>query len=103
MFAVKRQWYDKNEKYHAHNQYLQILLDIGLIGFIPFILLFVYFLRFCYYIKDKKLKMIAINFILIIGINFLFESMFERYSGISFFAFFYCLFISSRDRKYKLV
>ena len=43
VFAVKRQWYDKNEKYHAHNQYLQILLDIGLIGFIPFILLFVYF------------------------------------------------------------
>ena len=30
---LKRQWYDKNEKYHAHNQYLQILLDIDLIGF----------------------------------------------------------------------
>tara|TARA_B110000046_G_scaffold173149_1_gene195506 strand:+ start:15137 stop:15538 length:402 start_codon:yes stop_codon:yes gene_type:complete len=102
VFAVKRQWYDKNEKYRAHNQYLQIFLDIGLIGFIPFILFFVYFLRFCYHIKDKKLNMIAVNFILIIGINFLFESMFERYSGISFLIFFYCLFISSRDREDKL-
>lgn len=100
-FAVKRQWYDKNEKYHAHNQYLQILLDIGLIGFIPFILLFVYFFRFWYYSNDKKLNMIAINFILIVAINFLFESMFERYSGISFFAFFYCLFISFRGREDK--
>jgi len=98
VFAVKRQWYDKNEKYHAHNQYLQILLDIGLVGFIPFIALFLYFFKFCYHIKDEKLKMIGINFILIVSINFLFESMFERYSGISFFIFFYCLFISLTDR-----
>jgi hypothetical protein len=103
VFAVKRQWYDKKEKYHAHNQYLQILLDIGLVGFIPFIALFLYFFKFCYRIKDEKLKMIGINFILIVGINFLFESMFERYSGISFFMFFYCLFISLMDRVDKVV
>ncbi|MCR8667198.1 O-antigen ligase family protein [Aestuariibaculum sp. M13] len=95
VFAVKRQWYDKKEKYHAHNQYLQILLDIGILGFIPFFLIFK---ELGNHIKNDS---IIISFILIIGINFLFESMFERYSGISFFSFFYCLFVSqSINKKY---
>lgn len=95
VFAVKRQWYDKNEKYHAHNQYLQILLDIGVVGFIPFVLLFVFLIKIYFSLKEVRMKYLTISFILIIGINFLFESMFERYSGISFFCFFYCLFISN--------
>lgn len=100
VFAVKRQWYDKSEKYHAHNQYLQILVDIGIIGFIPFVLIFreLTFFR----TKNRSYNNIVISFVLIIGINFLFESMFERYSGISFFSFFYCLILSqSINEKYE--
>tara|TARA_R110002049_G_scaffold2365_2_gene17251 strand:- start:8197 stop:9501 length:1305 start_codon:yes stop_codon:yes gene_type:complete len=100
VFAVKRQWYYSIEKYHAHNQYLQILLDIGIIGFSVFVFLFIYFLRKVFRNYDNNLKLIAINFVLILTINFLFESMFERYSGISFFAFFYCLlFLVIQQRK----
>ncbi|RED48932.1 O-antigen ligase family protein [Seonamhaeicola aphaedonensis] len=100
VFAVKRQWYDRKEKYHAHNQYFQILLDVGIIGFIPFLLMFHALIEVCR--KNNKLKEIIISFILIIGVNLLFESMFERYSGISFFSFFYCLIISqSINKKYE--
>jgi O-antigen ligase len=91
VFAVKRQWYDKNEKYHAHNQYFQVLLDTGLLGFVPFTLLFI---AFFYKGRNNVIRLFSYSFIIIIGINFLFESMFERYSGISFFVFFYCLFVS---------
>ncbi|NVK51788.1 MAG: O-antigen ligase family protein [Flavobacteriaceae bacterium] len=95
VFAVKRQWYDKSEKYHAHNQYLQILLDVGAVGFFFFILIFVFFFKSVQRLNHNKLKTIAIDFILIILMNFLFESMLERYSGVSFFSFFVCGFISS--------
>ncbi|WP_142784464.1 O-antigen ligase family protein [Changchengzhania lutea] len=102
VFAVKRQWYDKTEKYHAHNQYLQILLDLGIIGFSVFIFLLISFLCKVFKYNNENLKLIAINFALIIIINFLFESMFERYSGISFFVFFYCLFISDYSTEERL-
>ena len=102
VFAVKRQWYYAKEKYHAHNQYLQILLDIGVVGFIPFVLLFVFVIKIYFNLKEERIKYLTISFILIIGINFLFESMFERYSGISFFCFFYCLFISNYSTEERL-
>tara|TARA_R110001632_G_scaffold101693_1_gene209577 strand:- start:4314 stop:5588 length:1275 start_codon:yes stop_codon:yes gene_type:complete len=94
VFAVKRQWYDKSEKHHAHNQYLQILLDLGAVGFFFFMLIFLFFFKGLPRLNESKLRLIAINFFLIIAINFFFESMFERYSGISFFSFFLCGFIS---------
>jgi len=90
VYAIKAQWYDKRDRYNAHNQYLQIILHIGLIGFIPFILLFYFLLK----ARDSNINSkIIISIILIFSINFLFESVFERYSGISFFCFIYCVFI----------
>lgn len=97
VFAVKRQWYYEKEKYHAHNQYLQILMDTGILGFIPFTLMFVILIRKTFSLEKPKHQIIIMSFIFIIGVNFLFESMFERYSGISFVTFFYCLFVSKFD------
>jgi len=93
VFAVKRQWYDKNEKYHTHNQYLQVFLDLGIIGFFTFFLMFTFFLKNIKKVNNNKDKILIINFLVIVGINFLFESVFERYSGISFYCFFYCLLV----------
>ncbi len=93
-YAVKRQWYDKSVKFHAHNQFIQVLLDIGFVGFIPFISIFVFMIRIGFINYDESLKTIILSFIFICGINFLFESMFERYSGISFFSFFFSLIMS---------
>lgn len=96
IFAVKRQWYDSSEKYHAHNQYLQVLVDLGIIGFIPFFLMFLFLVKKFVESRCIIYGNILLGFILIIGINFLFESMFERYSGISFYTFFYCLFMTEK-------
>lgn len=90
VFAVKRQWYDKSERYHAHNQFLQIILDIGIVGFIVFLALLFSF--WPSKLKKSPMKLIIINFGIILIINFMFESMFERYSGLSFFCFFFCVF-----------
>lgn len=103
VFAVKRQWYDKSEKYHAHNQYLQILLDLGLLGFVPFFFIIREFKNIFVETISKEKKAFILSTILIIGINFLFESMFERYSGLSFFCFFYCLFISTKNINNKIL
>ena len=93
VYAVKAQWYDKRHRFNVHNQYLQISLDIGIVGLIVFILLFVFLGKAIFYANSKGDKMLILNFMLLVGMNFLFESVFERYSGISFFCLFYCLMV----------
>ena len=100
VFAVKRQWYDKAERHNVHNQYLQILLDIGLVGFFFFVLCFFTFFKSLSGLKDTQLKFISTGFIIILLINFIFESVFERYSGISFFCFFFCGILSFYRKTY---
>jgi O-antigen ligase len=92
VFAVKRQWYDRSERYHAHNQYLQILLDLGIVGFIVFLWGLISFLQLLYLKRPLKVNTIMVNFSVILLISFMFESVFERYSGITFFCLFFCLF-----------
>ena len=74
--------YKKN--FNAHNQFLQILIDHGLIGFL--ILLFYSF--FMIYSSIVKKKFIFTIFLCIIILNFLTESILETQSGVIFFAFF---------------
>jgi O-antigen ligase len=102
VFAVKRQWYDKSEKYHAHNQYLQIFLDLGIMGLIVFFSIAFSIVKAARNNKNREFKYTFISVIIILGFNFLFESMLERYSGISFFSFLYCIIIFSNQNKDEL-
>ena len=74
--------YKKN--FNAHNQFLQVLIDHGLIGFL--ILLFYSF--FMIYSSIVKKKFIFTIFLCVIVLNFLTESILETQSGVIFFAFF---------------
>lgn len=74
---------------NVHNQYLQALIEFGLIGLILLLLMFYYTYKYAPRVYTNTL---GISFIILIGVNFLFESMFSRYSGLSFIVFFYCLF-----------
>ena len=74
--------YKKN--FNAHNQFLQVLIDHGLVGFL--ILLFYSF--FMIYSSIVKKKFIFTIFLCIIILNFLTESILETQSGVIFFAFF---------------
>lgn len=79
------------KKYNAHNQYFETCLALGLIGFL--ILLFALFSPLSF-VNKKVLPTVSL-FIIIIGINYLFESMLNRQAGAMFFAFFYSLFMSN--------
>ena len=72
----------------------------GLVGFFFFVLCFFTFFKSLSGLKDTQLKFISTGFIIILLINFIFESVFERYSGISFFCFFFCGILSFYRKTY---
>ncbi len=83
---------------NAHNQYLETFISLGLIGFIALLLLFILPL---YYLKDQ-FEILSVVFLFLIGFHLLFESMFERFWGIVFFAFFFSLFFISKRSMSKV-
>jgi O-antigen ligase len=78
----------KEKNTNTHNQYLQYLLDHGVVGliFLVFFTIIMFFNSF----KDKYY--LYALFLIIMMINFMTESMLETQSGIVFFAFFNTLF-----------
>ncbi|GAG69370.1 unnamed protein product, partial [marine sediment metagenome] len=74
---------------NIHNQFLETFVGLGIGGFILLVLmLFGPILR----LSGKFLELF-IYFIIIVTVNLVFESMFNRLAGVFFFAFFYCLFV----------
>lgn len=71
-------------KLNAHNEFYQVFVTLGLIGFVVFCMQL--FLPLIVSIKQKNL--IYTFFILIIILNFLPESMLESEGGVMFYAFF---------------
>jgi O-antigen ligase len=69
---------------NAHNQFLEVLLENGLIGILIFLSLF----AMLFYISIKEENLLFILFILIVFISFMFETMINRLAGVSFFALF---------------
>ncbi len=85
VYKEKRYVVPFRNRLNAHNQYFQITIECGIIG------LSVLFLVLRKLLKSKKrYKLLNIGFLVLIIINFLFESVFSRYSGLVCFAFFYC-------------
>jgi len=71
---------------NAHNQFFETLISVGIIGVI---LLLAYFVvPLILWIKRKRCDMLYFSFLLMIGFNMLFESVFEVQMGIIFFGFF---------------
>lgn len=80
--------YPLKENYNAHNLWLQSWLENG---FLAILLLGGVFLVLFYKSFDLSL-FLAITFILLI--NSMFEGLFNRFSGISFFSFLVCFIFS---------
>lgn len=68
---------------NAHNQFLEILLENGLIGLILFSGIFFYMS----YISISQMNLLLGLFVIMIIIFFLFETVLNRLSGITFFPF----------------
>ena len=81
---------------NAHNQFLEILLENGIIG----VVLFMAIMIFMIYIIWKERNLLYGMYILLIFLFFLFETMLNRLAGVSFFAMFsfLLLYTNSKNR-----
>ena len=73
------------ESYNAHNLWLQSWLENGLLAIVILIGIFLGLAR--HFFNNGKLSPLILSFIVILLLNSLFEGLFNRFSGISFFAF----------------
>ncbi len=83
-------------KLNAHNQFLEIFMSSGIIGF----LIFISILIICLLKAIKSNNELFILFLTIIIFNFLFESMLNTIAGIVFFVYFlnYFMFVFINDK-----
>jgi O-antigen ligase len=75
-------------KYNPHNQFLQVAVEIGVIGLLIFLSIFVFYFRMAGKYRFGLLFWLTFN----LAFNCLFESMFQRQSGIVFYVLLFCIF-----------
>jgi O-antigen ligase len=78
---------------NAHNQYLEIVLENGLIGFAIFALMF----SAMFFIAIANRNTLYLMFLTIVLISFLFETMLNRLAGVTFFSLFSFLLIMNGE------
>ncbi len=76
-------------EYNPHNQYLQTAMEIGVIGLLLLLILIVSALKLAVKYRNTALLILVSA----LAFNSLFESMFQRQSGIVFCSFWICLLI----------
>lgn len=79
----------------AHNQYVTFLLTFGIVGFLWILFAFFYPV----YYERKSIDFLAVLFLLIVFLSMLNEDTLETHTGISFFVFFYSLFVFGYTKK----
>jgi O-antigen ligase len=77
------------QRFNAHNQFLEVLLENGIIGFVIFISIFICMLYIAF--SDKNL--LYGFFIIMMVIFFMFETVLYRLAGVTFFSLFSFLLI----------
>jgi O-antigen ligase len=83
------------ENLNAHNQYLEILLENGIVGLVIFLII----LGYLSFMAVSQNNLILGLFIIIMAIFFLFETVLNRLAGITFFPFFSFLLTYIRSSK----
>lgn len=79
-----------NEGYNAHNQYLEVFLEFGLLGLVIFLSLVLYLL----WVFKKNGDYFALSIFLVFLVYMLTESIFQRHSGIVIFSLIIVIFIN---------
>jgi O-antigen ligase len=80
------------QEFNAHDLFLQVWLENGLAGLIVVVLVFL--ILFLKGLRAPEHRSYMMTFFIIFLINAFFESIFSRFSGISFFAFLVCFIFS---------
>lgn len=81
------------ERFNAHNQFIEVLLENGLAGIIIFVSIFAYM----FYISYAEKNYMQAIFLILIFIYFMFETMLYRLAGVSFFSLFSFLLLYYRS------
>ena len=81
--------YAIDNEINAHNMFFETMISVGIIGVLLLLAYFV--IPLVLWIKTKRFDMLYCSFLLMIGFNALFESIFEVQLGIIFFCFFNAL------------
>jgi O-antigen ligase len=76
---------------NAHNQYLEVLIGTGLIGFLIFLSILFFMIKRMLLYKNLLFGMFIVNML----IFFLFESILNRIAGVTFFSLFAFLLLHS--------
>ena len=90
---------ETESEYNAHNQFLEVQLGYGIAG--TFIFLWMFFLLRIHR-KRMQYPLLSTMLMVVLFINFLFESMLNRQWGLMFFMIFYCLMLFSVSQKKPL-
>lgn len=105
-YALAKQYYGLSmllktplNYYNTHNEYLNIWLSFGVIGFILFVFILLYQLRFALKGKDP----LYISLLIILLICFTTENILGRQYGILFYSLFTSLFFFIMPKHSKLI
>lgn len=79
---------------NVHNQFLQMGIALGAIG----VLALVFSALIPFWLAIKRKAWLFAFFLMVVGLNWLFESMLERQAGVMFYAFFNALLFSDIQR-----
>ena len=80
-----------DNRLRAHNSYLTSWISFGILGIVCFIWMILNFLKYHW----KKCNFLPLMFILVAASTFMLEDTLETQTGVTFFAFFYSLFMTS--------
>lgn len=72
------------KQYNVHNQFLEILLEDGMVG----LLLFMALVIFMFWIAFSRKSVLYLLFLVMIILFFTFETVLYRFAGVSFFSLF---------------
>lgn len=97
VYQEKEYIFPLKESYNAHNQWLQTWLETGVLGVLVLGIIFISLFRRGSSISEATNFIVALA--LILFLNTLFESIFNRFSGVSFFSFIVCFVLTLNKGK----
>ncbi|OFY85776.1 MAG: hypothetical protein A3F72_21620 [Bacteroidetes bacterium RIFCSPLOWO2_12_FULL_35_15] len=95
-YQEKKFWYALHTNKNTHNQYLDILISMGITGLVLFIILFFIYPIYTF-IKEKQI--LAMIIFVMLAISLVTENMFDRYQGLIFIPFILSLATKIADEK----
>lgn len=96
VYTEKEYTFPLKEQLNAHNQFFQIWIENGLLGLVVLTGILIVLFRVCRNVEINRNLFFAM--LLVVFVNMLFESVFNRFSGVSFISFIVC-FIFSETKK----